>query len=296
MPTDKKVLVIGDIMLDVYTEGTSSRLSPEAPVPVIIPHGKPKEMLGGAGNVCACLSKLGAKEVHLIGKIGSDAEGHKAVSLLGDIGVLFYMELSGITTVKHRILCNNQQVCRVDYEDMAEAKYSKEQLDNIYDIADGVDIILISDYAKGVVTKELMSRFSKRQRAKMVVDPKPVNKEYYKKVLLIKPNKGEIFLMSPAMHLIDSLEYLSKELSSPVVVTTSEGGCIAYSNDKVIHSMPPRVEMVNAIGAGDVFISALTIGYNGKIDKELLDFANKAAAISVQHPYTYCPTLQELME
>ncbi len=155
-----KVLVIGDIMLDRYWWGRAERISPEAPVPVVLLE-KTADLAGGAANVALNVAGLGAK-TFLVGIIGEDEEGKQLCSILEDRGISseFLIKDGRATTVKTRIIAQNQHVVRIDKEKTDEISEDQEKkiLDLVSDMIEEVDVVVLSDYAKGLFGKELTSR------------------------------------------------------------------------------------------------------------------------------------------
>ena len=181
---DTKVLVIGDLMIDNYVIGSSSRLSPEAPVPVVKPQSN-YSLAGGAANVAMNLSSLGAK-VSCAGAVGNDLWGKKLISILKKEGInVNYIDIiqNFNTTLKQRIFSNGKQIVRVDNEELLEKKCSfmNENFDDF-------DIIILSDYDKGILTK---SWFKKPESSIVFLDPKKslIN---FKQCDIITPNLNEL--------------------------------------------------------------------------------------------------------
>lgn len=290
-------LVVGDIMLDMYTEGTSTRLSPEVPVPVV--RGETTRMfLGGAGNVVASLSALGA-HVEAFGYIGQDGYGNEVERLLEATHAQFRLIPEGITTVKHRIVCNGQQICRVDWETTSERTASPYDLQILDKMCEDADVIIASDYDKGCITDGVIGVLH-RHRHKVVVDPKPLHRDKYKGFRLLTPNEHELFLMSPENDALVSSFKLAKKLHTYVVATLGENGCV-YSDGRIAHNVPGRkVPVSNVIGAGDVFVStlALVLAVQGDGFDPALGcwIANVSAAESVRYPYTHVTSQDELLQ
>ncbi len=189
-----KVLIVGDIMLDRYWWGSVSRISPEAPVPVVI-LDKTSLLPGGAANVAANVAGLGAKP-YLVGVIGDDAEAKWFSNILieANISCSFLVPLKDRqTTVKTRIVAHNQHVVRIDQENTQILSKEDEQvvLKQIETIIDEVDIVIISDYAKGLITDNLAKRLITKtisRKKKILVDPKGKNYFKYKEATLLTTN------------------------------------------------------------------------------------------------------------
>ena len=188
----EKILVLGEVMLDYYTYGVIERISPEAPVP-IIDLREEKYTLGGAGNVAKNL--VGLKEKPwLISICNQDMAGIKIKRLTKKLGIkTYFVNDSRPTIIKHRFIAlgYNQQLLRVDKEEKKPLK--KEEADKIIRkiITIKPEIIIISDYGKGLITPYLMKKLKQKYKGKILVDPKPKNIKEYKNAYLIKPNIKE---------------------------------------------------------------------------------------------------------
>jgi rfaE bifunctional protein kinase chain/domain len=258
---DKKILVVGDIMLDHYVMGEVERISPEAPVPIV--HVKYEyTTLGGCGNTVRNIKELGA-DVHCLASIGHDQYGKEIRQHLDKIEAVHMLVLeSKETIVKQRIIANERktQMIRIDREFVRDVDpifpigYLREH-DETY------DIIVVSDYGKGMITKPLMSYLHKLE-IPIIVDPKPKNFKLYDKVFMIAPNEKEweeiikvTFPTSP-----NSMKY--------VLLTQGSRGMTLIDNDDKsytkIESEP--VEIYNVSGAGDTVVSimavCLSMGWN----------------------------------
>ncbi len=287
------ILVVGDMMIDHYLWGKSDRISPEAPVPVVDVESE-SEVLGGAGNVVNNLIALGAR-VFAATAIGSDEIGRRLTVMLKSLGV----NTDGVvseefrkTTRKSRVIASNQQVIRFDSEtrDDITALTEDKILKSIKNMLPFMDIILLSDYGKGVLSDSLTQNIIKmaRDRDKMVlIDPKGKDYTKYKGATLVTPNKKEA---SEATGIeIDSIEALERvgfEIKNNfnldmAIVTLSEEGMAIF--DDTMRTIPTVAkEVYDVTGAGDTVLS--TIGYilacGGDID-EAAKVANAAAAVVV---------------
>lgn len=291
-----QVLVVGDMMLDVYTEGTSCRLSPEVPVPVIVGEST-KTFPGGAANVVASLRALGPR-VGAFGFVGDDDTGKELRRVLGELCAHVCLEYTDTTTVKHRIISNGQQVCRVDWENTADKRMDMTSEQKLDKMCEDADVIILSDYNKGCITPQVMAVLN-NHRSKVVVDPKPAHKEMYHGFKLLTPNEHELFLMSPKTDVLESANALAAELHTHVVATLGNRGCV-YSTGKtasMVHGI--AVDVANVIGAGDVFVSVLALASASGIADNCPELwcylANTTAAESVRHPYTRVVSSSELV-
>src|SRR3989344_914244 len=152
---EKKILVIGDVMLDRYLEGSVDRINPEAPVPIVSLRNE-YNVLGGAANVASNIASLGGDAI-LFGFVGNDKNSEIIKTLLNEKNIKFHLEDNLITIVKTRVIGGNQQLLRFDYEDIQEKFFNISFKQKILEEAKNCSIILISDYAKGSITKDLMN-------------------------------------------------------------------------------------------------------------------------------------------
>jgi len=287
-----KVLIIGDVMLDSYLHGKVERISPEAPVPIVALSNKVYSP-GGAANVALNIAALGAKP-YLFSAIGLDEAGDKLVSLLNSADISTkYLQRSKYrrTTVKTRVLAQNQQMLRFDEEDTFEMKetVSNSLLNHLTKLLGEIeiDVILFQDYNKGILSdliirKVLFAAF--KLDIPTVVDPKNKNFFAYKRVTLFKPNLKEINDNLPfhsASTLIDlkkATKYLVSKLNnSQTLITLSDKG-IFYSHQQQQNILPtvPR-NIADVCGAGDSVISIAALGIALKLPlTEIAQLANLA--------------------
>jgi D-beta-D-heptose 7-phosphate kinase/D-beta-D-heptose 1-phosphate adenosyltransferase len=307
----KDVLVIGDIMLDEYIIGDVERISPEAPVPVV-KEGHREWSLGGAANVAANCRHIGFN-VTLIGVVGdSDSAGQKLCTLLHDHGILtegIVKSRHRITTSKKRIMARNHQLVRIDNEETVSLRPPeyievKKQIDSF--LKPGV-IVLISDYAKGVIDPALLSYTIDRAHAQdclVVVDPKGPNFNKYMGVDYIKPNLKEFNQMVTHLGIQASLSFIEKgrvlcELLKlkGLFVTLGEKGIQYISAQEEIYGPACSREVYDLTGAGDTVCAFLALGLaNNLTIFDCLRLANRAAAVAVSHVKTYAVSLEELVD
>lgn len=276
---DIRILVAGDIMLDKYICGDVERISPEAPV-LIIEVDKEYETLGGCGNVIRNLRELGVK-VSCITGIGCDDAGISILNQLEKLEVNKMAELvkdeNFVTTIKTRYIANlgDTPVFRSDKEKIKSVK-----LDYI-DIPEDYDIIIVSDYAKGVVTESLMLKL-KLMNKKIIVDPKPQNKHLYYDIFMITPNKKECDMMYKNMEHSHyyNIKYILRTLGKDGMELFKSGRRISYA------SVSP-VNVYNVSGAGDTVVSIIGVCVALGIDVEIaMEIANKSAQYVVTQPGT----------
>ena len=264
-----KVLIIGDLMIDSYTWGKVSRISPEAPVPVVNVIRR-ESRLGGAGNVVLNISSLGATAV-ICSVIGDDAPGRELQKIILDANLStdgLIVEPGRMTTVKERIIAGSQQVVRVDSETENSISLSSQQalLAHIKDSMSDVDVIIFEDYDKGVLSAELIQSvisMAKENNIPTVVDPKRKNFFAYQGATLFKPNLHELRdglgLMPTdfdADHLAETVRKfkVSQEFSGVFVTLSERGVYIDFENDQ--HLIPAHIRQISDVsGAGDTVIS-----------------------------------------
>ncbi|MGI8669134.1 MAG: D-glycero-beta-D-manno-heptose-7-phosphate kinase [Aridibacter sp.] len=303
-----KVLVIGDVMLDRYWWGDVSRISPEAPVPVVNLK-KTSLVAGGAANVAANINGLGAETV-LIGTIGFDDEADLFLKVLDDLKIssenLLQVE-NRSTTIKTRIVAHNQHVVRIDQENAALLEKSQE--DFLFEKAKKlfleVDVIVLSDYAKGVLTENLAMRLITKAsefKKPMIVDPKGKNYHRYKGATLITPNQSEALLATEIEQTDgNSIDAAGKKLLEEnsfesVLITRGENGMTLYRNDlEPEHFKASARKVYDVTGAGDTVIATLAVAYG--LTKDLIissDLANSAAGLVVEEVGTTTITAEKL--
>ena len=290
-----KVLLIGDFMLDHYIFGSSNRMSPEAPVPVVIPK-KDFYVPGGAGNVAINLSSLGAN-IDCIGIVGNDKSGDKLISLLNDkdINTNNIKSIDNYqTTLKKRIYSNGKQLVRLDSEEIIDWNPKKIKIDY-----ENYDLILFSDYNKGVINSKWPNI---PQMDKVIVDPKKKDMTFYKGANIITPNLNELQQITNQKiktndSIVEACNNLIKEFDFNYVLAKkgSGGMSIVGKNSFVKHIDAHKVENPDVTGAGDTAICALSLAYTLSNDLiESVKFANAAAALAVSKPGTAKVTIEEI--
>jgi len=303
----KKIAVIGDIMLDKYIWGDVSRISPEAPVQVVNVQ-RETYAPGGAANVAANIAALSG-QAYMIGIVGDDRASEKLIEELETRGINVEGVVSDSgrpTTQKVRIIGKNQQLLRVDYEKRGdtEADVENEMIDFISEVIKDIDVIVVSDYAKGAVTERVMQKLmelSAHPQKKVVIDPKPSHKSLYKNATVISPNHLEAFQMAG----IDAEESsrvdevglkLLRELDSSILITRGEKGMSLYEKSGKITTVPTYAqEVYDIIGAGDAVVATLALGLaTGLSMKEAAILANHAAGIVVRKLGTSTASMEEL--
>ena len=303
------ILVIGDLMIDHYIIGIATRLSPEAPVPVVRVN-KETTTPGGAANLAQNLVSLGAK-VTLAGIIGDDQQGIQLLDILNqekiDTGAIL-KDTKRPTIVKTRVLAGTHQLIRIDREttDHFDALLEDELVNRLAHCILDADIVIFSDYAKGLFSEALTQRLIKladSAQKKVIVDPKGLNYEKYKGAYLIKPNRKELAEAAKAekVNTVEELTAAAKSIFtqadiSYLVVTLSEEG-MAIFDESGLKLLPVKAtEVFDVTGAGDTVIAALSYFIaSGMNVEEACIVANHAAAIVIRHIGSASTTIPEII-
>ena len=302
----KTILVVGDVMLDDYIFGNITRMSPEAPTtPVILMKGESR-VLGGAANVAHNIVSLGGKAI-LLGSIGNDENGVQFKRLLrkAGIGDSLFMSPARPTTTKTRIFDGERQVARVDDENNGALSPKEFALFEalLHRLPKSIDLVVVSDYAKGMVSQKTMQALRKKfSGEKIIADTKPVHKDLMRELCMITPNLKEVSLMaglSLRRHedIRNTAARLAEELQTSILATMGrEGMMLCDKSDMTIYRVaPPKVRAVDVTGAGDVATAACALALaSGASLAEAAEFANRAAAISVTKLGTATVTLKEI--
>ena len=286
-----RVLVVGDLMIDHYIWGSCDRISPEAPVQVVNIKNETKR-LGGCGNVVSNLIALGA-EVGVISVVGDDELGGEILKLLKDRGAkaeLVIAQKGRKSSQKSRVMVTHQQVLRLDTESTSDIDCDDEIVGKFQGILDGYDIVLLSDYGKGVLsdylTKHIIS-ITKNSSKMVLVDPKGKDYSKYRGATLLTPNKKEA---SEALgFVIDSDEKLELALKTMKMnyeleyslITLSEDG-IGLLSQNMVKFPALAKEVFDVTGAGDSVLATLGYCLASKMSiEDAIDNANLAAAVVV---------------
>ncbi|MBU0728393.1 MAG: D-glycero-beta-D-manno-heptose-7-phosphate kinase [Proteobacteria bacterium] len=309
---NQRILVIGDIIIDHFIWGSVSRISPEAPVPVVNVT-RENLLLGGSANVLNNLYALGGRG-SLCGIIGTDIMGDNLLGLLDDLS----SPINGIirtddrpTTKKTRIIAQSQQVVRFDREKTGKPNAADTQklCAFIEDHLEEFDAVIISDYNKGMINDEIMTQLQARLKKcrkpiPLIVDPKPGRPELFKDVTIITPNNHEAELMSGVaiedneslMRAADNL--LNTFNCQAVLITRGEAGMALMEKGKELFSIPTVAkEVYDVTGAGDTVIATLALGLaSGMTCADAATLANYAAGIVVGKVGTATASTDELLE
>ena len=302
------ILVIGDLMIDHYLWGKCDRISPEAPVQVV-DIKKESAVLGGAGNVINNLNAFGA-QVSVISVIGDDENGKELLRYLENISVDYSKivhEKERKTTKKSRVIASNQQIIRFDSEDKVDIHKTSQNaiIHNLHEVIESIDVIILSDYGKGVLTDSLTREIiahANLHKVKVLVDPKGDDYSKYSGAYLLTPNKKEaseaskIDIVSQES-LIKAHQYLKSTVDLDYsVITLSEDGISVY-DDKLTTIPTVALEVYDVTGAGDTVIASIGFALSAGLEiKEALKFSNYAAGVVVGKIGSATATLNEIEE
>jgi D-beta-D-heptose 7-phosphate kinase/D-beta-D-heptose 1-phosphate adenosyltransferase len=304
------ILVIGDLMIDHYIWGNATRLSPEAPVPIVSVKSE-STTLGGAGNVVQNLVGLGAN-VTVAGVIGNDITGNQLIEILENEGVktnTIIKDNSRPTTIKTRVLAGRHQLVRIDREttEPISKTLEDELADKLTAIIDQADVIILSDYNKGLFAPALTQRLIKianDHQKKVIIDPKGLNYEKYNGAYLIKPNRKELAEAAKVESIknIEELQQAAKTIfaqtkTAYLIVTLSEEG-MAIVTEQTSKLLPVKAtEVFDVTGAGDTVIAAIAYFIAaGFTVEEACELANHAAAIVIRHVGSATTTVDEIIK
>ena len=298
-----KILVVGDVMLDQYWSGTTQRMSPEAPVPVVKVQND-ETRLGGAANVALNLNALGA-HVEISSVIGQDEAGSIIQQLLTKEGIASHFHYGPEPTVrKLRILSRHQQLMRMDFEETLALDTAQDFAHLVKPLVGGFDLVIFSDYAKGSLTLvQQMIKACKSAGVKCFIDPKGDCYQKYLGATLIKPNQSEFCEIAGSFKGNDELTVKAQNLIQDLnlqhlLVTRSEEGMALFTPEQTGYFLATNAQDVyDVTGAGDTVIATIGAAYaNGYSLKEAVHFANIAAGIVVAKVGTATATLAELMD
>jgi D-beta-D-heptose 7-phosphate kinase / D-beta-D-heptose 1-phosphate adenosyltransferase len=303
-----KILVIGDLILDHYLWGLSDRISPEAPVPVVTVNQE-TSLLGGAGNVVNNLKALGAK-IDLISVLG-DCENSKRMKQLlkeNNIKISHLITQKGrVASKKTRIIVSKQQVVRYDLESTDEINNNsqKDILDIFKSVVSDYDLILLSDYGKGVLTSSLIKSLiqnAKKYEKKVLIDPKGFDYSKYKGAFLLTPNKKEAseatnIDIKDTASLNKAIIKLKTQLDLDIsIITLSEEGVAVYDGELRIHPTIAQ-EVFDVTGAGDTILASLGFALACDLTTdEAIKFSNLAAGVVVGKIGSATASLNEIIE
>lgn len=308
--TGRRLLVLGDVMLDHYLWGRCERISPEAPVPVV-EIDRETSSLGGAGNVAANLTSLGAKPV-LVGVLGEDARAQQLLDAFAKRGVdtrALVRDRTRPTTIKTRILAQHQQVVRADWESRADL--AGDALGAVLDVLGrelpNCEGLVVSDYGKGMITRAVLERaigLAKAAGIPISVDPKESHIDSYRGVSILTPNQHEAgYVMG--RRVVDEASLmevgwgLQKRLDAECALVTRgpDGMSLFEKSGRYTHLPTVAREVYDVTGAGDTVVSVVALALAAGADyPEACCLANHAAGIVIREVGTATCSPSQLVE
>mgnify|MGYP002769941888 CR=1 FL=1 len=297
----KRVLVVGDTMLDRYWFGDAQRISPEAPVPVVRVV-RTDERLGGAANVALNIRSLGVN-ASLMSVIGDDEAGHIISNLLDKARItpLMHIDPELETTVKLRIVARQQQMLRADFENHPNNEVLAALLDNYESAIEQTDAIVLSDYGKGGLDHIVqMIACAKKRNIPVLIDPKGSDYERYRGATVITPNRAELAMVVGNWNSEEQLREKAQNLRAhlnleSLLLTRSEEGMTLYTAEGDFTIPAQAREVYDVSGAGDTVIAVMACMLAAGYDKrEAVSIANRAGGIVVGKLGTATVTYNEL--
>jgi len=296
-----RVLIVGDVMLDRYWFGDASRVSPEAPVPVVLVE-REEARPGGAANVARNCVALGAA-AQLLSVIGDDEHGRRLAALVNESGVRasFHTDASMPTTVKLRVIARQQQLIRIDFETPPSGEVLASKLAEFEQALPACDAVILSDYGKGGLTHiERMIALARAAGRPVLVDPKGDDYSRYHGATLVTPNRAElrevVGTWKDEADFLRRAEALRAELAlEALLVTRAEQGMSLFRADGALHIPAETREVYDVSGAGDTVIATLGVMMAaGAALEDAMRLANRTAGIVVGKLGTAVATREEL--
>ena len=296
-----RVLVVGDVMLDRYWYGDASRISPEAPVPVVL-FREEKTRPGGAANVACNCAALGAR-TQLVSVVGDDPEGRQLRKITESEGVRvsFHADRTIRTTQKLRVLGRQQQLLRVDFETPPSREVLASKLADFETALSSCDVVIVSDYGKGGLTH--IARMIGRARAagrRVLVDPKGDDWSRYRGAYIVTPNRAELREVVGTWKNESDLERRAQKLRrqlglEALLLTRGEEGMTLYRQGRALKARAQAREVYDVSGAGDTVIAALGTMLASRVPlAQAVRIANRAGGIKVAKLGTAVVTRKEL--
>jgi rfaE bifunctional protein kinase chain/domain len=302
--SELSILVVGDVMLDRYWFGEVTRISPEAPVPVLKVE-RVEERPGGAANVARNIAALGA-QVTLLSVVGTDEAGARLEQLLldqGGIETLLQRDESISTIVKLRAVARQQQLLRIDFETPPSHEVLRTKLAEFHAKLSRADVVVLSDYGKGGLTHIAEMIQAARAAGKLVlVDPKGEDYVRYRGATLLTPNRSEFKQVAGGWKDEAELRVKAQKLRESLqldalLVTRSEDGMTLFRADDVVHEPTQTREVFDVSGAGDTVIATLAVMLaSGAELPDAMRMANRAAGIVVGKLGTAVVTRDEIIK
>jgi rfaE bifunctional protein kinase chain/domain len=296
-----RLLIVGDVMLDRYWFGDVSRISPEAPVPVVRVERR-EERLGGAANVARNAAALGAHTA-LLGVVGQDEAGNAVEQMLLDLKIRSYLnrDVSISTIIKLRVIGRQQQLLRIDFENPPADTVLRDKLTQFNALLPQYDVIVLSDYAKGsLVNVADMIASARKLGKRILVDPKGEDFSPYAGASMLTPNKSELKRIVGSWKNEAELTAKAQQLRvtlelEALLLTRSEEGMTLYTEHEVTHMPAMAREVYDVSGAGDTVIATMAVMLGAGVPiKEAVSIANRAGGIVVGKLGTATVTKEEL--
>lgn len=296
-----RILVVGDVMLDRYWFGEVSRISPEAPVPVVKVE-RSEERPGGAANVARNCAALGAK-VSLLSVVGADEAGRSLARLMDGEGIetSLHEDANLSTTIKLRVVGRQQQLLRIDFENAPAHEVLRAKLADFERQLPRCDLVILSDYGKGGLAHiGEMIRLARAAGKPVLVDPKGEDYARYAGATLLTPNRAELRQViggwSTEAVLGEKVARLRKELGlEALLVTRSEEGMTLFRDGEALHEPAQALEVYDVSGAGDTVIASMAVMLASGADMQAaMRIANRTAGIVVGKLGTAVVQLDEL--
>ncbi len=304
----REILCIGDLMLDKFVEGAVERISPEAPVPILLSKYV-NFQLGGAGNVARNIASLGSK-VSIISLIGTDESSKKITKIIkteSKIKPYFFKTIKYVSPTKTRYLCKSNQLLRVDSEN--SFIINKKMEDRIYNSftqkSKFFKTIIISNYKKGILSQNLINRiisYCNNKNLNVLVDPKYKDFSIYEGAFLITPNQKEFSIATNqefkniSQIVKEGQKLIKKYNFTYILVTRSEEGMILIAKNKYKNFPVTAQEVYDVTGAGDTVIGSLAVGLDSGLNiYESVQVANFAAGVVVEKKGTAVASKKEII-
>jgi len=293
------LLIIGDIMIDSYIYVEINKIANEAPIPVFSYSNK-KNILGGCGNVLENM-KVFNNNLHLITVIGNDENGNIIKNLTKNFtNINLILDYKRKTTTKNRIIADNKILLRYDNEDTFKIGKDIEEIiiNKFNEIFDKIDLVVFSDYNKGVLTEKICKHIIEKCNKfnKVTVGDLKYNFEFYKNITITKPNLLEAKLYTKLKNIEDIHNYIIKTIKCKYsIVTLGKDGISLYDNNKLFETIYESNEVVDVTGAGDIVISVLCSLYFNKDIKTILQIATYLGTLSVKKIGTYELTHEDIL-
>ncbi|MEY4876139.1 MAG: hypothetical protein RL708_1288 [Bacteroidota bacterium] len=308
----KHIAVVGDVMIDHYINGKVDRISPEAPVAVVTVNNF-DDRAGGAANVALNITSLKAK-CSLFSVIGKDANGKKLISVCKKNKIKtdgLISSSSRITTLKARVIGNNHQLIRFDYETTIDITFQEEKkiIESFIKAAkkEKFDAVILEDYNKGVLTKNVITQiidFCNKNDIPTLVDPKKNNFFEYQNCTLFKPNLKEIkeslhdvSIIPTKENLLLASKQLQKKLANQISVITLADKGVFFHHQKNVAIIPAHIRNIADVsGAGDTVISVLALGLASQLTlNETVEISNLAGGLVCESPGVVSITTEKLL-